>query len=422
MPGRTYLRSVFVRNVTSTFVAQLLILALSFGNGAVLARWLGPERRGMLSLALLVPGTLILLVNAGVPVANVYFAGSRRLSVPRLAASSVTFALLGTLAGLGITALLAVTGWLSGLIPGLDWPLLLVAMLMLPLGLLGGSFAAIFQGLQRVITVGWVNLAQVGIGFVLTLFFVVALRWQEAGGLLAAVGGALAGLMLWGVLLRRMGAALRPRWEPAALRSMASYGLRGQAGNILQFLNYRLDMFVVNYFLGATEVGVYNVAVLLAELLWQFPNAVAFVIFPRAAAATPEQLNRSTPGVFRVTLAITALGALLLALVGRPLILTIYSAAFGGAYVPLLLLLPGIVLLGGGKVLTSEIAGRGYAHYNSINAALALVLTILLDLLLIPRFGVAGAAAASSVAYTASFITAVVFYRSVRSRISTEAG
>jgi O-antigen/teichoic acid export membrane protein len=99
--------------------------------------------------------------------------------------------------------------------------------------------------------------------------------------------------------------------------------------------------------------------------------------------------------------------------VGRPVIDFVFSSAFSDAYIPLLVLLPGVVLLGGSKVLTNEIAGRGYPHYNSLNAALALVVTVVLDLVLIPRYGVLGAALASSAAYTLILFTAIGFYLTV---------
>jgi O-antigen/teichoic acid export membrane protein len=145
------------------------------------------------------------------------------------------------------------------------------------------------------------------------------------------------------------------------------------------------------------------------------------VIFPKAAATKPEAMNAFTPRVFPITLGLTALGGLGLSLVGRFLIQFIYSSAFIGAYIPMLMLLPGVVLLGGAKVLTNEIAGRGYPHYNSINAGLALVLTVGLDLMLIPRYGVAGAALASSIAYSTIFFTAIGFYAFVSRKASQKA-
>jgi O-antigen/teichoic acid export membrane protein len=170
---------------------------------------------------------------------------------------------------------------------------------------------------------------------------------------------------------------------------------------------------IVNYFLGPVNVGIYSVAVLLAELLWQLPNSIGFVIFPKASASTPEAMNAFTPRVFRLTLAITAAAAVVLGAIGKPFIELVYTSDFSPAYSALLVLLPGVVLLGGGKVLTNELAGRGYAHYNSINSGLALVATLVLDVLLIPRYGITGAALASSIAYALNLMTALVFYRLV---------
>ena len=201
---------------------------------------------------------------------------------------------------------------------------------------------------------------------------------------------------------------------------MLSFGLKGHIGNMLQFFNYRLDIFILNGFLGPANVGIYTVSVRLAELLWYLPDAVGFVIFPKAASSRPEDMNAFTPRVFHITLGLTALGALGLALFGRPAINLVFSSVFIGAYVPMLVLLPGVVLLGGAKVLTNEIAGRGYPHYNSLNSGLALILTVILDLVLIPRYGLLGAALASSIAYAAIFLTAIGFYLTV-SRMAKEA-
>jgi len=184
----------------------------------------------------------------------------------------------------------------------------------------------------------------------------------------------------------------------------------------MQFFNYRLDVFIVNAFIGPAGVGIYGVAVTLAEFLWQLPNAASFVLFPKAANSTHETMNRFTPRVFGIILAVTSVGAVGLALFGKWAIRIIFSPAFADAYVPLLILLPGVVLLGVGKILTNDIAGRGYPHYNSIIAACALVITVTLDLALIPRMGIIGAAIASAVAYSLTFVLAVICYLIVSRR------
>ncbi len=410
------LHGKFKQNVGATVSAQLVGLILSITNAAIIARWLGPEGKGMLALALLVPGMLGLFLSGGIGVANVYFAGSRRLDVPTLTANSVGFAVIAVILGIGVVGGLVATGWLEAVVPGVPIWLVLIAMLGLPAGLLGGYFSTILQGLQHIVTVNLVNLAKVALTLALTLLLVIGLQLSLIGALVASLGAGAVAAMVTGALLRREGATFTPLWDLSVMRPTFSFGLRGHIGNVLQFFNYRLDVFIVNYFLGPASVGIYIVSVMVTELLWYLPNAVGFVIFPKAAATRPEALNAFTPRVFRITLGLTALGALGLAVIGKPLIQVIFSSAFISAYVPMLVLLPGVILLGGAKVLTNEIAGRGYPHYNSVNSGLALVLTVVLDLILIPRHGIVGAAVASSVAYAVIFFTAIGFYLTVSRR------
>lgn len=411
------LQGRFQQQVGVTFLTQVTVLAFSIANSAIIARWLGPEGKGMLALALMLPGMLGLFLSGGIGVANIYFAGSKCLDVPTLTANSMAFAVLATVAGIGIVGGLVATGWLEALVPGVPVWLILLAMLGFPSGLLSSYFSTILQGLQRIVTVNIVNLAQGALTLALTLLLVIGFQLGLLGALLASLGAASITLAVVGTLLHREGGVFKPRVNPLVMRSTLSFGLRGHVGNVLQFFNYRLDMFIVNYFLGPAGVGIYSVSVRLAELLWYLPNAVGFVIFPKAAATKPEVMNAFTPRVFRITLGLTALGALGLVLLGQPLIQIVFSSAFIGAYIPMLVLLPGVVLLGGAKVLTNEIAGRGYPHWNSINAGLALVLTVVLDLVLIPRYGVLGAAIASSIAYSAIFFTAIGFYLAVSRRV-----
>ncbi len=404
------IKGQFRRQVGVTFFAQAIGLFFSIASAAIIARWLGPEGKGVLALVLLVPGTLMIFLSFGIGVSNVYFIGSRRLDVPTLTKNSVSFCILGTTLGTGIVCFLLGSGWLKTLLPQVPTWLILVALAGFPIGLLGSYFSTILQGLQSIITLNIVNLSQGGVTVAFTIFFIVGLNLGITGALISYLGAGLLGLIMLTMILEKKGGVFKSSWNPLVMRNTLSFGLKGQIGNILQFFNYRLDLFIVNYFLGPSDVGIYSVSVGLAELLWHFPNAVGFVIFPKAANTKPELLNEFTPRVLRITLGVTAAGGMGLLILGKPVISIIYSSTFLAAYIPMLALLPGVVLLGGAKVLTNEIAGRGYPHYNSINAGFALLLTVILDLSLIPRYGVLGAAIASSIAYAAVFFAAITFY------------
>lgn len=410
-------QDVFVWNVISTFLVQVFSLFLSIGTAAIIARYLGPEGKGLFSISLLVPGMLGAFLNAGIGLANVYFVGSRRLDVATLTANSLTMAGIATGVGVLLINILWTTKWVEGLIPGVPIEYVWLATVVLPFGLLSGYFSAILQGLRRITNINVVSLFQSVLTLVLTFLLVVGFNLGVIGALLGTLGAAVFAVMGMSYFLNREGGAFLPKWDLSVVYTTLSFGLKGHIGNMLQFFNYRLDIFFVNYFLGPAGVGIYSVSVGLAELLWYFPNAVGFVIFPRAASTQPEMMNLFTPRVFRYTLGITLLGAVGLLFLGKPIILWVFSSSFASAYFPMVVLLPGVVLLGGAKVLSNDIAGRGYPQYNSINAGAAVILTVILDLVLIPSYGVLGAAIASSVSYSAIFLAALFIYYWVSRRI-----
>ncbi|MCX7852320.1 MAG: oligosaccharide flippase family protein [Caldilineales bacterium] len=406
----------FVHHVLTTFGTQWLVLGLALVNAAVVARELGPAGKGTVTLATLVTTSLVLFLGGGLNLANAYYAGSGRVEIPRLTANAVAVALLvNGLAAVLVTGFF-LTGWWQRLLPGMPAEILLLALAWFPALLLREYVLGILQGRRRIPTVNLINLTQTLLTLVGTVGFVVGLGWGLVGAMLAVV---LAGWMALGLslgLAQREGARWRPLWNRALLRMTLSYGLRGWLANILQFFNYRLDTFLLNGFVGAAVVGLYSVAVALAEMLWYLPNAVGFVLFPRAAATAAAAMNRFTPRVLAATMALTALAAVALAVFGRPLIVLVFSARFAAAYAALLALLPGAVLMGGAKVLANDIAGRGFPQHNSLAAGVGLIVTVVGDLLLIPRYGAMGAGLASSAAYAVVFGLTLSLYRRVSRR------
>lgn len=394
-------------DVFSVFTVHVVSFFISLALASVTARWLGPAGKGTLSLILLAAGLLALLLGGGVNVANVYFAASRRLSVSQLTRLSVSWTLLATSGALVLIA--GATIWYERVIPGVPRWGLWAAFSLIPWMVLGNNFSGILQGLQRIPAVSRIRLVQSGLTLLLTLLLVAGMHWSLYGALVAVLAGQFIGVGLMSGMLRDYGGRFRPHW-PGRDGDVTAFGLKGHVANLLQFLNYRLDMFLVNYFLGPAAVGIYGVAVSLAELMWFLPDAVGFVIVPRTAAAKTD-VGTSGWRYAILTTAAVAVGAVMLAIAAPVIIRSVFSASFVSAYPALLWLLPGAVLLSGAKVLASEVLGRGYPQYNAITAAVGLAVTVALDFLLIPRLGIAGAAIATSLSYAA--VLAAVVYVSV---------
>lgn len=406
-------RGQFTRDVLTQLLTQGLLLGIGLASGAITARWLGQEGKGLVGLATLLPSFLTLLLGAGLTSANVYFASSGRLGIRALSSNSAATAILVTLLGAGLVLVLIATGLIARIVPNCPVELILIALFLLPFGMFAGQMSSLLQGLRRIKTISVISSVVQVVNVGLLAFFIVYLGLGVTGALIAAVLTAFLTLALSTRAVLKEGGTLWPRYDWPVLKATLGYGVRNHVGNLLQYFNYRLDVFVVNFFMGPAEVGIYGVSVTVAELLWYLPHAVGFVIFPKSAATSAREMNAFTPRVFKYVLALTAVGGFVLAIVAKPLIPLVFSKAFNASYVPLLVILPGVILLGTAKVLTNEIAGRGHPEYNSINAGICLVITVVADLLLIPGRGATGAAAASTLAYAATFLIALWFYRKV---------
>src|SRR4030095_13532204 len=89
----------------------------------------------------------------------------------------------------------------------------------------------------------------------------------------------------------------------SGLKSALAFAIPCYAANAAQFLNYKLDVFVVGFFAGQASVGRYTLAVSLAQLLWLMSNSVASVLLPKVASSTDTENNiRHTSRVSRLSL------------------------------------------------------------------------------------------------------------------------
>jgi len=286
-----------------------------------------------------------------------------------------------------------------------------IGVVLLPVTQLNYNLATVFTGLKQlkphsiwtvctaVMTLtgaGLVGAAGLGVGGMVILYAIV-------------VPISTAAVYLW--LLNRRG-LLSMRGDFNQWRRSVQYGIRGYIANLLQFFNFRLDSMIVAAYRGATEVGLYSLAVLLTEFLWMFGNSVAVVLFPTTAGQSEGQANRLTARACRQVVWITLAEALALAATAWWLVPFIFGQEYRSSVIPLWLLLPGTVALIIPNVLNAHFAGRGRPQIGAMAAGVSLVITVGLDLALIPVFGIVGAAIASSVAYTvAALVVLSVFHK-----------
>lgn len=400
----------FTKNTAVTITARFLSLVLGIVTSVILTRLLGPEGKGVYTMATLLPALIVTFANLGIGPATVYHVAQGCYSRQVILGNNIVFALVIGAVGV-LIGLIMVLFFDQSIFPGVAQGYLFLALAIIPGNLLFAYLQNILLGAQRFKKY---NLVAVLHALLLLAFIVIALWTLKIGVMGALAAGVLAWVLVDMILFLWVGkvvGGISLKFDPTYLKKASSYGLQAHLGNILGFLNYRVDMFLVNGFLNPAAVGFYSVGVGLVEKLWLVSQAASTVLFPRVAAETDEERRKEfTPLVARTVLWITALGALVLVLLARWIVVLLYSEAFLPSVQPLQALLAGIVALSAARVLANDIAGRGRPMLNTYTSALTLATNIALNIAWIPRYGIAGAAWASTVSYSVLFLSALFFY------------
>jgi len=401
---------MFARNVLVTFITELFIMALNFAISVLVARWLGPSRQGIYALVTMLPVTLAYFASLGVTQATIYLINRRRVAPRAVAGNSITLALLMGL-GLGLVAYVVQPLARRTVLKGVTRTMFWVAVGVTPLFLLDGYLLALLRALGDF---PLFNLRRLLTPVLSLLGLSIALLMLK-GGLRAAILVYVAVALLTTIwLLARVNrrVPLRPRFNPALIRQAVTYGAKSHIQSLVGHLNYRVDLYIVAALLDPRQVAFYSVAISLINLVWYIPNSIGIVLFPRLSASSVEDAHRFTAIVCRHTLALIIIAALGLGLVGPWLIPLVYKADYQPAVLPMLFLLPGVVAMGLYKVLSRNFSSRNKQEVSIAVASLSLMVNVGLDLALIPRLGLIGAAVSSGVAYLiAGGLLLGAFYR-----------
>jgi O-antigen/teichoic acid export membrane protein len=397
----------FAGRVVALFGTSVFAAGIGILNGILIARFLGPTGKGTYYLLTILPATAMVFLQLGLSQAFTFYAARGQTSGLVLKSLALT-AVLSALGFAGVAVFFTVTQGSS--FDGIPFELIAFAFLALPLALSATFTTGIVIGRQQIRLYSVVKMVTPIVTTVLLILILGVLGGSVTGAIVIYLIGTAVqavGLLIGAV---RAGHAT-PLAGSARYQDLLRYGLPTYVGSLTTFFNYRADVFMIAVLLAnpAETLGYYSMAVGFAELVFFLPNAVSQLFLPQVAEATREDADAQVPMVARITLLITGAGALLL-LPGAALMIPLVLPAFGPSLAPLAVLLPGVVALSVAKVVAGYVAGVGRPGVNSFVSIVTFAVNFAANLVLIPRFGIVGAAAASLVSYTGSalLITAIV--------------
>ncbi|HEX4997923.1 MAG TPA: oligosaccharide flippase family protein [Terriglobia bacterium] len=267
----------------------------------------------------------------------------------------------------------------------------------------GAVFLSVFRGIQRmdksntiemrmalVNAAGTVLVLELGLGL-----FGLALN--------AVVNAALSGLVSWKAMRRIMpDVSIHFRFDRALLREMFAYASKIQVSRLGTLVCFQLDKLIISRMFGIGAVSFYEIGSRLALMMRSIPLVMISALIPATseleARNEREKVLRAYVAASKyVTIITVALGAYLV-IEAEPLLNLWLGKGFDAAVMLTKILAIGYAFNILGGVASQTGAGVGRPEFDMRSTALLSVTNPILSLILVQRFGPAGAATGTALA------------------------
>jgi len=169
-----------------------------------------------------------------------------------------------------------------------------------------------------------------------------------------------------------------------------------------------VDILLLQFLRGSAATGYYKAALNLAEFVWFVPRIVQTTLLHSTSELWSEErydaITEISTKVTRYSLLFTALLVIGLGTLAEPTVRLYYGAEFQPSVLPLVVLLPGAMGFAVARPILAIGQGKGEFRYLIYATGGASVINLVLNLTLIPVFGILGAAVATTVGYFSMFL------------------
>ncbi|MFT7553015.1 MAG: O-antigen/teichoic acid export membrane protein [Rhodothermales bacterium] len=397
-----------------TLLTRIASTALAALGAVLVARYFGDVGLGVFALLRALPTVLMVLTECGFSHAYPYLINNRGYRTRDVAASGMLAALV--VSSVQVLIWLVLMGPIeSGFSLGLGQNAFLVASLLAPLAVFRAHFTNILRA------EGKLRLANaVGISgeFLVTALIGLAIWLGDSShdelsySLVIAQGTLVLGTMVYLGSRSTIGI---PRFNRVLLKESFAFGIRSQIGNAFQVLNYRLDHLIIGVLVGPAMLGIYVVATKAAEFFRFLAVSVVFVAEPRIARCSPGEavnlVRKYYAPIFFLNLVLVLVGAF----VGPRLIPWVFTDWSSEAILPFWILLAGLAVAGSNGLIGAYNLGQGKPQLNTLAIGVALIVTVVANILLTPAYEIVGAAIASALALlTSAVLFGALFLRDYR--------
>ena len=180
---------------------------------------------------------------------------------------------------------------------------------------------------------------------------------------------------------------------------------------------YHVDILLLRPLAGSEATGYYRAALVIAEFLWFVPNALQIVLLHSTSELwskeKTDEVSTLVSKITRYNLSLVIILVIGLAALAGNFMPIYFGSEFEASVLPLILLLPGVLGFALARPIFAVGQGKGELRILIAATGSAALINLILNILLIPRYGMAGAATATSIGYGSMFILHTLIARRI---------
>ena len=386
------------KTIFQTVISRFLILFFNFGLIIFSSNIWGSHGKGLISL---VTADLAIISFFS----NIFVAGSVSYFLTKYPKEQVLFFAYGwaVLVGIGIVLFFGAVPHTAEVLP------FLIALSVL-LSLYNANIS-FFIGSQDIRKFNIFSVLQLAIHlfFIVLLVFVLGFSDIEMY-FVAQIACYFLLFMISSFYLFKNFERTRISFSKSLAGKMFSYGWKTQLSAFVQFLNYRLSFYFLEFFKGFSSVGIFSVGVAISEAVWTISRSLSVILYSNVLNTNDVQLaiNKTKISV-RISFLITVLFLFVLLLIPASGYIFFFGEDFHQTKSIILLLSPGILAMSVSNIIGHYFAAVNKLKILNIKSIAGLFFTILLSWYCIPRWGILGACFATTVSYCIS--SALLFWK-----------
>ncbi len=374
------------------FSTKILIYILRLTAGIIIAHKLGPVGKGIVAAALSIPQTIAVFGHLGLPISNIYFIGKGR-DKSVLLTNSIIFILVSSFIYITLAWILF-PFYKNTYYEKVDNIIAFASLLLIFLFLNRHFFVHFIRGLEKYKQFNFASLIQPAIRLTVILLVLLILKKLSVAWVIIATIISILSVVLYSgyILLKKIHVSIQ-KFDKIQFLESIKYGLKEYLGHVFMFLNLQIDILILAALIDKSHLGIYSVAMGIAQLVMFIPSSINVVILPKISKSST--INNAKTILLKsiyLNLFFILPAIFLFYAFGNFLVPFVYGEEFAPAYKIAVILLIGTLLLSISQLINKFYSGIGRPEIKSIIRGITIPIKFITLYFLVKHFNVIGAA------------------------------